>query len=156
MDKEKGKVWKSKHANVWKAACKYLYIQDYCDNIGIYPTSGNMYIETNVDPEKNTTHGSYGRYVGSSLTTNRIRTGTRQYYILGFIASYGEEGVRYSDIQRFLLGLEDKAPLKTGRGYYSTWLSYKMPRWCDKDEKTGKWALTDKNLIEHFKLIDAS
>ena len=147
MDKEKGKVWKSKHANIWKAACKYLYIQDYCDNIGIYPTSGNMYVKTSYHP------GVFHHW--KSNKDRLIRMGTRQYYILDFIASYGEEGVRYSDIQRFLLGLEDKAPLKTGRGYYSTWLTYKMPMWCKKDEKTGRWVLTDENLIEHFKLRTA-
>ena len=143
MDKEKGKVWKRKHANVWKAACKYLYIQDYCDNVGIYPTSGNLYVETS----NSKLPGGHPWYDNKS---NKMRIGTRQYYILSFIASHGEEGVRYTDIQRFLLGMEDKSPLGSGQGYYSTWLSYKMPIWCKKDKDTGRWILTDENLKKHF------
>ena len=143
MNKEEKKRY-SKYNNILIAASKYL---DFVGNIGIYPSSGKMYVRTSYHP------GKFHHW--NSNKGNTIRMGTRQYYILSFIASHGEEGVRFTDIQRYLLGMEDKAPLKSGRGYYSTWLSYKMPMWCKKDKDTGKWVMADENLKEHFKLMNA-
>jgi hypothetical protein len=78
-----------------------------------------------------------------------FRIGTNQYSILKFIYSFGETGISYSDIVRFILKLDVGASLKDKRGHYATWMSYKLPLWAEKIEN-GKYILKDKKLKSHF------
>jgi hypothetical protein len=93
-----------------------------------------------------------------------IRVGTGQYNTLKYIWQAGEEGRRYTDIQLFLIGGEERVARGTQskrvndvsfdlqnpeRGHYSPWLSYSMPNYCTKNSR-GNWVLTDRNLLAHF------
>ena len=89
---------------------------------------------------------------------NRIRVGTTQYNVFRFIYNSGHEGVRYTDVVKYIIvsnsgGSYDSR--STDRGYWSSQLSgtWKQPGiltgYCKKNEN-GRWVLTNRSLIDHF------
>ena len=96
-----------------------------------------------------------------------IRIGTSKYKVLEFISLHGEEGVRYTDIVKYIVEVlkGETYSSKHHRGYWATNLIYpSVPRnrrygkdrsrpilytYCEKNEE-GKWVLTDELLIDHF------
>ncbi len=130
--------------------------------------SGNIHIKLNTDNPS----PSRSRHKKPS----RLRVGTRQYSILKWIWQAGEEGRRYTDIQLWILGGDERVAKGTSsrkemgwdwntgrrkevlrnpqRGHYATWLSWMMPNFCSKNEK-GNWVLTDPELITHFESTES-
>ena len=110
----------------------------------------------------------------------KLKVGTRQWDILRRIWQSGEEGLRYTDIQMFILGGEEqlsKGPstlphgqervwdfdlggwtnktvrVRQSRGHYGTWLTNVMPAFCTKGTD-GRWRLTHPDLVEHFEMVE--
>lgn len=84
---------------------------------------------------------------------------TNKYKILKFIYKSGHQGVRYTDIVKYiiekLLNKPGKYDYKTERGYYASALNGTydrdgiLPSYCTKNEN-GKWVLTNRKLIDYF------
>jgi hypothetical protein len=82
---------------------------------------------------------------------------TQKYLILKFIYKSGHQGVRYTDIIKFILeDLKGETyDYKIHRGYYASNLSGTwrdggiLPSYCTKNDN-GKWVLSNSKLIDHF------
>ena len=119
--------------------------------------SGRLWVDLKQEPI------SMGGWNVSRIT-RKMRLDTLQYNTLKFIWEAGEKGIRYTDIQRFMVGPElydrmrsksvyNKYKGKTykvnqSRGHYSTWLSYHMPIYSENIN--NKWVLTHPILKRHF------
>ena len=117
--------------------------------------SGRLFIDLASEP----------RSMWTSRTPRKMRLDTLQYNTLRFIWAAWEKGIRYTDIQRFMVGPElydrmrsksvyNKYKGKTykvnqSRGHYSTWLSYHLPLYAIKNSN-GKWELDHPILKRHF------
>jgi hypothetical protein len=148
------KMKNKKLSLILKAACHHLgIISDL-----VISGSGTPYVDLKEEPRS-----MGGRWYGYK-TPRKMRLDTLQYNTLRFIWEAGEKGIRYTDIQRFMVGPElydrmrsksvyNKYKGKTykvnqSRGHYSTWLSYHMPMYSENID--NKWVLTHPVLKRHF------
>tara|TARA_B100000963_G_scaffold334854_1_gene328428 strand:- start:6366 stop:6854 length:489 start_codon:yes stop_codon:yes gene_type:complete len=146
-------------------AHKWL-LPEYEDTI--VTKSGNRHIKLTSEPA--TPMGSW------RALPKKLRIGTKQYDILKRIWQSGDEGMTFTDIQMYILGGEEQVQsgpsslpheeepqydyergmfsdntrrVRPSRGYYSTWMSYILPLFCEKGTD-GKWRLTQQDLLHHF------
>jgi len=155
---------KTKHTRILNALFKYLN-----PTWGVkVSSSGRIWVDLREMPKKS----SRGP---TTETPNYMLIDTKQYNILKRIWQSGDEGLRYTDIQMFIIGGEEQIKagpsslphsnisrwdwrsnehtgstrVRTSRGHYSTWLSYQLPLYTVK-KPNGKWILDHPILKRHF------
>ena len=106
----------------------------------------------------------------------RMLMDSKQYNILKRIWQSGEEGLRFTDMQMFMIGGEEQLKagpsslphkkegvgwdgktrsyksihrVRTSRGLHSTWLTNKLPLYAIK-KSNGRWKLDHSGLKRHF------
>lgn len=112
-----------------------------------------------IDTGKKTHRRSYWNYGETEKEyESKMRIDdTQKYLILKFIYKSGHQGVRYTDIVKFILeDLKGETyDYKIHRGYYASNLSGTwrdsgiLPTYCTKNDN-GKWVLSNSKLIDHF------
>lgn len=112
-----------------------------------------------IDTGKKTHRRSYWNYgeIDNEYESKMRIDDTQKYLILKHIYKAGHQGIRYTDIIKFIVenlkgGTYDH---RKHRGYYSTNLSgsWRDPgilySYCKKNDN-GKWVLDHSTLIDHF------
>lgn len=130
--------------------------------------SGRLWVDLSSDPREIKT------WRHTAKTPKSMLMDTKQYNILKRIWQSGEEGLRYTDMQMFMIGGEEQLTagpsslphtnkrwdwktksykssnrVRTSRGLYSTWLTNQLPLYAIKNSN-GKWELDHPILKRHF------
>lgn len=128
----------NKRNSIISLAIKHLNIMD---NMHI-SNSGKLHLKLN---DYNVNYAYY------SKTPKTMQLDTVSYNLLKKVWEAGEEGMRFSDIQRYKIGKSkyDKSPYKH-RGILGSWLTNILPLYATQDPNTRKWIITAPFLIDHF------